>query len=84
VSVAAGVILASAYGYVAEDIEAVRRESLSRVGGSLGQQRHDEQNTETRARRARPASSVTAETRPLDPTMTPTKQHNGEEESRYE
>ena len=83
VSVAAGVILASASGYVAEDIEAVRRESLSRVVSSVGQQPDEEQDAEARARAARPARLVGGERRPADRAVASTKERNGEEGGRY-
>lgn len=49
---------------MAEDIEEVRRDSLSGVVASVGQQPHEEQNAAAQARAAEPASPVAGESRP--------------------
>jgi MFS family permease len=63
VSLAAGAILASASGFVADDIEAVRVESLSRVLSASAPQPRDEQNPGGEAPAAEVASAGVGESR---------------------
>ncbi len=81
VSLAAGAILASASGFVADDIEAVRVESLARVVGAVPDGPRDERNAAGRSPGG--ATAGVGKSRPLEAAVASAMEFNGEEGGRY-